>query len=166
MIEQNKIKSDIKDEISDVNTTSIINLDKNLEQDKKNEKSSIEINKISIKIKDDTKIIKDNEISSDIKNPLEKNNDNDKAIVNKEINEDDKKQHSKHFINVEKGKYPEKSDEHMVTSDNLLDIHFDENYEYVIKKPIKKFFTTIYWGLAVILLKAFNKIVFNFKIIG
>ena len=50
-----------------------------------------------------------------------------------------------YYVHDKTIKYPEKSDEHMITVKHLRDTHFDENYEYLPKGFWHKCVRVLLW---------------------
>lgn len=52
----------------------------------------------------------------------------------------------KHIIPVgDISEYPADENAHVIGSNTFLDIQFDENFEYIIKNPVKRFFANTLW---------------------
>ncbi|MEG1509032.1 MAG: lysophospholipid acyltransferase family protein [Clostridia bacterium] len=78
------------------------------------------------------------------------------------------KKNKKSFMQVENvdQNIPMSSDEHVIKFNHLKAINFDENYEYVIKNPVKRFFMRIVWGIAVVVFYIGNTCAYSLKIKG
>lgn len=76
-----------------------------------------------------------------------------------------KKKEKTHIIPVaDTIEYPENEDEHMMGSNTFLDVVFDENFEYIIRNPIKKFFGALLWCIGMTLLPIITFFMYGFKV--
>ena len=76
-----------------------------------------------------------------------------------------KKKEKTHIIPVKDTiEYPENEDEHMMESNTFLDVVFDENFEYIIRNPIKKFFGCLLWMFGMTLLPIITFFMYGFKV--
>lgn len=76
-----------------------------------------------------------------------------------------KKKEKTHILPVgDTDEYPENEDEHMIESNTFLDVVFDENFEYIIKNPVKKFFGCLLWMFGMTLLPIITFFMYGFKV--
>lgn len=60
--------------------------------------------------------------------------------------------------------YPEDENAHIVGSNTFLDVTFDENFEYVVKNPVKRFFMNLLWFTGMALLPIATAFGFGFYV--
>lgn len=73
----------------------------------------------------------------------------------------------KHIIPVgDISEYPEDENAHVIGSNTFLDIQFDENFEYIIKNPVKRFFANTLWFTGMLFMPIVTGLWCGFRVKG